>query len=358
VQTTRIPSLDGLRAFSILAVCVCHFAMSPGFPVQPNWWTFIYAHCGVRLFFVISGFLITSLLMQEREKTGAVDLKQFYLRRACRILPATYVYVAVVAVIYYQSLSGTDLILAVTYLSSYSVHIPWVLGHLWSLSVEEHFYLIWPIAMARRVMSARTLAITAVIAAPVFRYALVKHGSYLGSMQFFPSVADALAAGCLLALYQLQLQKHRSFFAWRGFPLIWALTLSIPVLFHYSYLLRFWPLPQLVQVSALSAFNLGAALCIQNAITARPRVLNTPIMIWIGSLSYSLYLWQMPFTNPDTPSWATTFPQNLGLTLLAAMASYYIIEQPFRKLREPRRRPVPQPRAPLPVPRGAWVRAE
>lgn len=189
MQTTRIPSLDGLRAFSILAVCVCHFALSPGFPVQPSWWTFIYAHCGVRLFFVISGFLITSLLMQEREKTGAVNLKQFYFRRACRILPATYVYLAVVAVVYYESLSSTDLILAVTYLSSYSVHIPWVLGHLWSLSVEEHFYLIWPIAIARRVVSARTLAIAAVIAAPVFRIRA-------GEARFLSGIDAVFPLGC------------------------------------------------------------------------------------------------------------------------------------------------------------------
>jgi peptidoglycan/LPS O-acetylase OafA/YrhL len=351
VPSSRIPSLDGLRALSILFVCVCHFALSPGFPIHQGWWTSLYGHCGVRIFFVISGFLITTLLMQERERTGTISLKQFFLRRAYRIVPAAYVYLAVVAVIFHRSLADKDLVVAATYLSSYW-NLPWVLGHLWSLSVEEQFYLVWPLAMAHHARSARHFAFAAVAIAPVFRYGITKIGLFYGSMQFFPSVADSLAAGCLLALYQPQLEKHRSFFAWRGFPLIWAVTLSIPVLLHYSNLLKFWPLPQVVQVSAMTVFTLGVVLCIQNAITARPSVLNTPILVWIGCLSYSLYLWQMPFTNPAAPSWATTFPQNVILTLLAATISFYAVEQPIRKLGKRKKQKQKHPLG-VPVPQEA-----
>jgi len=220
------------------------------------------------------------------------------------------------------------------------VHSPWVLRHLWSLSVEEQFYLVWPIAVGLGVFVVPRFAFGAIAVAPLVRFVLMKIGPPFGSSlvidQFFPCVIDSLAAGCLLALYQTQFEKYRSFFAWRGFPLIWAFTMSIPVLQHYNYVLNFWHVAGLVQVSAISVFNLGAILCIQNAITVRPRLLNTPILVWIGNLSYSLYLWNMPFSNPAVRSWATTFPQNVILTFIAATISFYAVEQPVRRLRERR----------------------
>ena len=124
--------------------------------------------------------------------------------------------------------------------------------------------------------------------------------------------------------------------------MIWAVTFSIPVIHHYHYLLHFWHMSGLLQISAIPLFNLGMVLCIQNAITVPPRVLNNPVMVWIGNLSYSLYLWDMPFTDPRVHSWATTFPQNLALTLIAATISFYAVEQPIRKLGE---RKVAKPRA-------------
>jgi peptidoglycan/LPS O-acetylase OafA/YrhL len=218
VQSSRVPSLDGLRALSILLVCVAHFSYTAGFPIRHDWWTVVYAHYGVRVFFVISGFLITSLLIREREKTGTINLKQFYIRRAYRILPAAYFYLVVITVVSHQSLAYKDLFIAYTYLTSYSLHQPWVLIHLWSLSVEEQFYLVWPAAMLLGFILARRLAFGAVAAALVVRFVLVKVGWYHASLWSFPAVADSLAAGCLLALYQSELGKHRSFFTWRGFP--------------------------------------------------------------------------------------------------------------------------------------------
>ena len=334
--SSRIPSLDGFRALSISLVCIGHFSYSTGFPVRHNWWTDAYAHYGVRIFFVISGFLITTLLLREQEKTGTISLKQFYIRRAYRVLPAAYVYLVVMTVIFHESLPYKQVVIAYTYLTSYSVHSPWALIHLWSLSIEEQFYLVWPVAMALGFIVSRRFAFSAIVLAPVFRFVLSEAGFVHGAEQFFPSVTDSLAAGCLLALYQPVLGKHRSFFSWRGFPLIWVFTFLIPVLYHYRYILHFWHVAGLVQVSALTIFNLGIVLCIQHAIVTRTRLLNTPILIWIGNLSYSLYLWQMPFANPNVQSWATTFPQNLILALLTAVVSLYAIEQPFLRLRERR----------------------
>ncbi|MDQ6653601.1 MAG: acyltransferase [Acidobacteriota bacterium] len=340
MPSTRIPSLDGLRALSIAFVLFGHLALTVGFPVDHSWWTDAYAHYGVRIFFVISGYLITTLLIGEREKTGTINLKQFYIRRAYRILPAAYFYMIVVTIIFYSSLPWKYLVTAYTYLTSYAVDTPWVLRHLWSLSVEEQFYFAWPAAMLFGVFLAPRLAFGAIAFAPLLRLVLTKIGPPLGSPavvdSIFPCNIDSLAAGCLLALYQTQFRQHRSFFVWRGFPLVWAFTMSIPVLQHYHYVFNFWHMAGLVQISALSVFNLGIILCIQNAITVPPRVLNTAVMVWVGNLSYSLYLWNMPFTNPYVQSWATAFPQNLVLTLLAATISFYAVEQPIRQLRERR----------------------
>jgi peptidoglycan/LPS O-acetylase OafA/YrhL len=321
-------------------VLLAHFAYSSGFPLQHNWWTDDYAHYGVRIFFVISGFLITSLLQREREKTGSIDLKQFYIRRAYRLLPAAYLYLVTVTVIFHEALPYKYLVASYLYLSSYTIHSPWVLNHLWSLSVEEQFYMLWPAAVGLGILVARRSAFAAIGIAPVARFILLQGAWYLGALWSFPAVVDSIAAGCLLALYQPEFKKYESFFRWRGFPVIWAATLSMPIFQHYHYVLHFWHMSGLVAVAALPIFNLGIVLCIQNAITAPPRILNTSTMIWIGNLSYSLYLWNMPFTNPDVHSWATEFPQNLVLTLLAATISFYAVEQPVRKLRDRRTSPI------------------
>jgi peptidoglycan/LPS O-acetylase OafA/YrhL len=354
VQPSRIPSVDGLRALSISLVLVAHLAYGAGFPIQDTWWTNLYANYGVRIFFVLSGFLITTLLRREKEETGTIRLKQFYLRRAYRLLPAAYVYLVVVTAIFHQALPYRYLIAAYLYLTSYALHSPWLLMHLWSLSVEEQFYLVWPAALAISFLAARRFAFAALAIALVARFIFLQGVWPQGAVWSFPAVADSLAAGCLLALYQCKLDKHRSIFTWRGFPLIWAVTFSIPIIHHYHYLLHFWHLAGLLQISAVPLFNLGMVLCIQNAITVPPCLLNTPIMIWIGNLSYSLYLWDMPFTDPSVHSWATTFPQNLALTVIAATISFYAVEQPIRKLGARKARPA-IPRA-VPVSFGPLAR--
>ena len=229
-SSSRIPSLDGIRALAIILVCVGHFAYNAGF----RWWTDLYAHYGVRIFLVLSGFLITTLLKREREETGTINLKRFFIRRAYRILPAAYAYMILVSIVFGDSFTSKDLFVTFTYLSSY-FHLPWLLSHLWSLSVEEQFYLLWPAAMALGIMLARRFAFGAIVFAPVFQFAMAKIGLALAAFYCFPSVADSLAAGCLLAIYQTKLEKYRSFFAWRGFPfdlganIVLSLSAALPL---------------------------------------------------------------------------------------------------------------------------------
>jgi peptidoglycan/LPS O-acetylase OafA/YrhL len=104
-----------------------------------------YGSFGVRIFFVISGFLITGLLLNERERTGTISLPDFYVRRAYRILPAAYVFMLAMIAAHWHALSWSSIFAALTYSSNYLHEKNWVLGHLWSLSVEEQFYLLWPL---------------------------------------------------------------------------------------------------------------------------------------------------------------------------------------------------------------------
>ncbi|HTE88387.1 MAG TPA: acyltransferase, partial [Terriglobales bacterium] len=139
-MNNRIPSLDGMRALSILMVLVGHAAFSNGSPVTPNHWTHTYAHYGVCIFFVISGFLITTILEKERASTGKIDLRRFFIRRAYRILPVAYVFIGVMILTHYNSLQWGQMAAVLTYTSSYVKGLPFYFTHLWSLSVEEQFY--------------------------------------------------------------------------------------------------------------------------------------------------------------------------------------------------------------------------
>ena len=147
-ESSRIPSLDGLRAISIGMVLTAHLAASvTALEHRPLLlYTIGNGNRGVSVFFVISGFLITSLLLKERELTGKISLRDFYLRRAFRILPPFWVFLACIAVIWKLRIietSWTNLGVALIFLRDY---IPgdWWTGHSWSLSVEEQFYLLWP----------------------------------------------------------------------------------------------------------------------------------------------------------------------------------------------------------------------
>jgi len=124
---------------------------------------------------------------------------------------------------------------------------------------------------------------------------------------------------------QPMVQKCSGFFAWSGFPLIWMATLLIPVFFRTHY--------AAYETVGSPVLHVGLALCIQNAITARYRVLNARLPVWIGTLSYSLYLWQEPFLNRYSSRWYTAFPANLVLAFLAAGISYYCIERPALRWR-------------------------
>lgn len=161
----RIPSLDGLRGISILMVLLGHLAGTRGFPLSAAAGNrTAVAAIGVHVFFVISGFLITGLLLAELAATDRIRLSRFYFRRTLRIFPPYYALIASLVLaqaLGFLSLAPGDVLHALTYTSNYDAGRSWSIGHTWSLGVEEQFYLLWPACLV--LLGARRALVAAVV---------------------------------------------------------------------------------------------------------------------------------------------------------------------------------------------------
>jgi peptidoglycan/LPS O-acetylase OafA/YrhL len=322
-----IPSLDGLRALSVALVLLGHLSGTRNFPTVPAWVSG-YATFGVRIFFVISGFLITTLLLKERAKRGSISLKEFYLRRVFRIFPAAYVYLLAVAV--FAGIGIWHFAAAIFYVSNYDYGRPWLLGHLWSLAVEEQFYLLWPLALLLFFRKRKAIAIATICISPLLRIAYFSGlGAHLGWRYIdwsFPTVADALAMGCLLALVYPSFSKLVARFG-KWFAIVPITTALIPLMPYYFSTRAY-------NFLGISLMNFGIALTILHAMEHKYRVLNWRPVALMGAMSYSLYLWQQPFLNRDSNGWWAAFPANIVMVFGAAALSYYAVEQPMLRMRQ------------------------
>jgi peptidoglycan/LPS O-acetylase OafA/YrhL len=336
LASTRLPSLDGLRAVSIGLVIVDHVSRTPGFPVPAEateGWSEALGALGVRVFFVISGFLITRLLLEEIHAGGSIHLTRFYFRRSLRIFLPYYACVLVLLLlrgIGLVSLTAGDLAHAATYTMNYFPSRSWDLGHAWSLSVEEQFYLLWPavllLAGPRRALWA---AAALIVAAPTLRIAYFYLYPDLIPYEVgyrFETVGDALATGCLLAGLSAWLGRHAIY----GTVLASKAFILVPVLVVWAALLA--PSARMALVFGITLENLGIAACIAWCLSrSGGRVgllLNSRPLVVLGLMSYSVYLWQQPFMNPAIESPISHFPINLLLVGAASLASYHLIERP------------------------------
>jgi len=340
-KAEHVPSLDGLRAISISLVLLGHLNGTRGFA------TFDlgignYAQLGVVVFFVISGFLITRLMLLERIKNGRVSLKLFYERRALRLFPASYTFIAIVSLLTLAGvfhLRPTDLWHAVTYTVNFLPNRGKQIGHLWSLSVEEQFYMIWPLTFVLFGPKRAGWVIFGVILfGPVARSCdwLFLRGTPYHDLEMFPMVADSLAMGCLLAKVSGWLETKNWYL--QLFRPVYSIAVVAVVLLINRY--RGYTV---VYVFGSSIINLGLAVLIHRSIfysrDVVGRMLNWKPIAFVGVLSYSLYLWQQPFLNRESSSWTAAFPQNLVFSVVAALGSYFLLEKPLLKLRRRLRAP-------------------
>lgn len=340
LKSRRIPGLDGLRAVSILLVIGWHLRSSGSAPWLDPLWRFDTGNLGVRVFFVISGYLITSILLAEHARTGTIDLRRFYLRRAFRIMPVFYVFLGVIAIAASVGLveaSRATILRAATYTADY-LPTQWAVGHTWSLAVEEQFYLLWPglIVMLGLRRSFAGAALMLLLSPCVRAIAMFAHWPN-DTRYAFEAVADALATGCLLAYWRPGIWNHRSYrrlIESRAMAL-WPVVIAILAAANVRW-------ERFGAIAGISLLNLALAVLIDWCLRAPHswlgRILNARPVAFLGVLSYSIYLWQQPFLQTGH---ALRFPLSILCIGAVALLSYYLIERPFLRLRsrvEPARR--------------------
>jgi len=344
-SSSHLPSLDGLRAISIVLVLLGHVNGTKGFG-RVYFGVGDYAHLGVLVFFVISGFLITRLLLIEHEKTGRVSLKLFYARRALRLFPASYAFISMMWLLSIAGvihLNARDIWHAITYTVNYLPDRSWQIGHLWSLSVEEQFYFVWPcIFVLFRPRRAGWIAAAVILFGPVARsmaWVLLRKTPYY-DLELFPVMADSLAMGCLLAMVGAWLQKQRWYL--QLFRPVYSIGMLVAILLINRYAGY-----TVVAVFGTSLIYVMIAVLIHRSVYCSDdlvgRFLNWPPVAFVGVLSYSLYVWQQPFLNRSSTAWVNAFPQNLALAVGAACCSYFVLEKPFLRLRRQLRGRVTEP---------------
>lgn len=280
-----------------------------------------YAPAGVDIFFVISGYLITSILLREQDTTGTINLSQFYWRRSLRIFPAALVFFFFAFLFFWHSLHWYDIAAAMLYVANLDHGRPWILGHLWSLSIEEQFYLLWPTVLRKWYKHRIAILISVAVAAPACRLLMYALKVPRAGGDVFPMSGDAIAVGCLLAIFSSRIGEIS-----RPVAAICALAMvTIPV-FPATSAFR----TTLLYLVLRPAFYCSTAAVILHVVRNPYRFLNAALVMWLGRISYSLYLWQQPFcADPRLRSgWLV-----IG-ALACACISYYVVEQPVLRFRE------------------------
>jgi peptidoglycan/LPS O-acetylase OafA/YrhL len=298
---------------------------------RPDWMRFDVATLGMFIFFVISGFIITKLALDERERSGTINLPSFYGRRFFRIFPALLGYLLGLAVLGGLGLAGCSvhqLWLGLTFLGNYRYSGCLSTGHLWSLSVEEQFYLLWPIVLSRlSSRNASRLLLIVICVVPVIRIVHVVHGADWMTLEWHSeSVADSLAIGCLLAIGRNRLHANRRYQRFANSSFGWLLPVGMLAAGWQHSALFYQGLGKTIMLVGIA---IGIDISIQRSKTAWGRCLNNAVLVRLGLWSYSIYLWQQVFILqlPGAQPYAR-FPLNLALAIGAGIASYYLVEQP------------------------------
>jgi peptidoglycan/LPS O-acetylase OafA/YrhL len=350
----RIDELTGLRCAAVMMVVIAHAQHMivggyGGFlsPLR----LFANGDLGVVIFFVLSGFLITNLLQAEWNRTGSIDLLRFYTKRILRIWPAFYAYLIVAGVL---ALAGMidigfrQMAYAALHVWNYSEVLglgpanaahpagAWYLGHFWTLALEEQFYWFWPPVLVFILARANTRLLPGLI----LIVPLIRMGSYVlmpalrGQLEMmFHTGIDPILIGCYAALNKDWIVEKLDALSNRSL----TLTVLVLVLFFVFPVLEnrlggYW------SASYGRTIEAGIAGLLIVSLTVKRRfwfasLLRTRVFVFVGNISFSLYLWQQLFTHADSPV-ALRFPFCIVQAIVVATLSYWLIEQPFLRLKD------------------------
>lgn len=349
----KYPSLNGLRAISILLVVCSHLSQQTNIFIEISNYKFLFpfllfireGQLGVNVFFVISGFLITSLLLFEESNKGKINLRNFFMRRVIRIFPAYYTLLCVYFLLELVGVLKIDVFAwfsAITYTKYFNLErngilIDWFTAHGWSLSVEEHFYLFWPFVFIRGNNFRKKIATLIIIIVPLIRVLLFVHPiTWISNESLFTRI-DAIAIGCFVAFYKQEIIKRITpFFS----PLFYTSLILLLVIHIIKSAadkkgLGFLFIPFGTTSGTIANISISIVLLysLTQVNTRWYKFLNLRVLNYLGILSYSIYLWQQLFIY-RTNYWINQFPQNIFLILLVSLLSYNLIEAPFLKLKK------------------------
>ncbi|NNU43815.1 acyltransferase family protein [Ramlibacter montanisoli] len=324
---TYNPALDGMRAFAILLVAMFHTRA----PMALG------GYIGVDIFFVLSGFLITSLLLAELDATGRVALASFWRRRFWRLTPPLLAMLAVyllLAPLAWPEVAnhGLQALLAALYVSDYSAAfwgVPRQLSHTWSLSVEMHFYLLWPLVLVfayRRWKGGSLVPVLAVayLLASMLRWVCTIKGQSWEQVYYR---TDTHLSGLLLGSWLAVALRDP---AWRDGlqqALPWLLWLPVAAIVCLQYMWRdLW-----MQMWGFSLVELAAAavvLAVQRPSSQLSLMLSRPVLVWLGKMSYGIYLWHFPvfLYLRVRHTWGEVMIIGLSLSVALAALSHYTLE--------------------------------
>jgi peptidoglycan/LPS O-acetylase OafA/YrhL len=318
----HVPALDGIRGIAIALVLLDHAGWLPGGSI------------GVDVFFTLSGYLITTLLLAELDAHGRVDIRAFYERRVRRLLPALGAVLLVVAL---TSQGGPGYILTRISVAAFYIanlwraaghDLPGSINQVWSLAEEEQFYLIWPAAllvMARWRKQLPWLLLGLTVGAAAWRVMVAVHaGPNSNRVYFSPDTrADPLLLGCALATLP-KLPRIPTVAAVGGLAALLAVAATTPD--GYAHVAAGIPVAAVAAVFLICASLRGGYVA---------RLLSLRPLVGLGAISYSLYLWQGPVFGMTYMVDRPLYPVAAAVSVGVAYLSYRYIERPFRRRRRP-----------------------
>lgn len=343
----RIHGLDGLRTIAVALVVLAHLNVIGSLKASGliSAGAAEISDAGVHLFFVLSGFLITIRLIQEHRQNGKISLRNFYFNRACRILPLYFLVVTLILIaeILGDTRTGpTAFVMAYAFLSNFIARADYsgILGHTWSLAVEEHFYVIWPLLFLTYYAHRRRRLLHLVAA---FSFAAIALRGMLSltdlNQKFFIyrwtiTAGGSIGFGCIMAMLLTSddwKEKTVRIVGGSG-----GVAIALGLIFHSA-------LYQIPIAWSIPARAFGAAILIGwvylNQRSVAVRVLEFAPIRYIGIISYGVYMWQGFFlsTGPAraaTQTWPPDQMTGFLLLLLVAPLSYHFFEKPFLRAKK------------------------
>lgn len=340
------PALDGLRGVAIIAVMLFHAEIiffSGGF-------------VGVDVFFVLSGFLITSLLIQEYDRAGFINLKHFYMRRLLRLGPALIFLLICFVVISYlfvdkekAAKNYVDALVSLLYFSNwaraFNFYPPDFLGHTWSLSIEEQFYILWPVVLLTLLRTIKNrwyiffFSTMVALASWVLRvYFTMADVSVERLYNGLDTRADALMIGCALGVLVssrlLNKQNETCLAKWLSYISAFSMLCFLSALHLGEWQDRSMYYIGFVVIEFIAAIFILDVMINRTSLIGK--ILAMRGVVWVGSISYGLYLWHYPIYRTmfelGFNRWTVVLAGTL-MTFTVAACSYYFLERPMLKFR-------------------------